>query len=426
MTLTNLVNSVIRIGDGVQTVFTFPFSAVRAADILVDLVGVTGLRTPMNPLHYVVTVGDTSGSVLIAAPNIVPNLQKIYIYRKTAATQETDISRQTSYDPVVVGAVWDKLTMLIQDALTEIALAVRVGPENDPDAILTLLDSSVASAAQDAADAEAAAIAAAASAVAAATFNPALYLTKADNLAGLNNVDTSLTSGLGFSTYMKDLRSTASKAALQTALDLLGLAYKSSVLFTDVNGAAVRLSSEGYATPTDTEFATTAWVEGFLRSAKITLGTSVATTAGTAIDFTGVPSWARRVTIFLDGVSTSGADPLMLRIGAGAIETTSYNGAGAGVSDGGGVSVNAGTTGFLLEYAGTGLTAAATRFGGYRLERMTGNTWVISGNSANVGNSKMGLSGGSKALSGDLDRLRLTTSGGTHTFDAGAVNITWE
>src|SRR5574343_100393 len=165
MTLTNLVNSVIRIGDGVQTVFTFPFSAVRAADVLVDFIGTTGIRTPMNPLHYVVTVGETSGSVLIAAPNIVPNLQKIYIYRKTAATQETDISRQTSYDPIVVGAVWDKLTMLIQDALTELALAVRVGPENDPDAILSLLDSSVASAAQEAADAEAAAIAAAASAV---------------------------------------------------------------------------------------------------------------------------------------------------------------------------------------------------------------------------------------------------------------------
>src|SRR5574343_609414 len=183
MTLTNLVNSVIRIGDGVQTVFTFPFSAVRAADILVDLIGVTGARTPMNPLHYVVTVGDTSGSVLIAAPNIVPNLQKIYIYRKTAAAQE-------------------------------------------------------------AADAEAAASAAAASALAAATFNPALYLAKADKLAGLGNAVTALTSGLGFSSYMAGLRGTANVSALWTALGLGAIAARSSLLFNDLDAAAVRLSSE--------------------------------------------------------------------------------------------------------------------------------------------------------------------------------------
>jgi hypothetical protein len=34
--------------------------------------------------------------------------------------------------------------------------------------------------------------------------------------------------------------------------------------------------------------------------------------------------------------------------------------------------------------------------------------------------------GGSKALSATLDRIRLTTVGGTNTFDAGSVNILYE
>jgi hypothetical protein len=36
------------------------------------------------------------------------------------------------------------------------------------------------------------------------------------------------------------------------------------------------------------------------------------------------------------------------------------------------------------------------------------------------------LSGGSKSLSAVLDRVRITTSGGTDTFDAGKINISYE
>jgi hypothetical protein len=34
--------------------------------------------------------------------------------------------------------------------------------------------------------------------------------------------------------------------------------------------------------------------------------------------------------------------------------------------------------------------------------------------------------GGSKALSGTLDRIRITTVNGTDTFDAGTINILYE
>ena len=37
-----------------------------------------------------------------------------------------------------------------------------------------------------------------------------------------------------------------------------------------------------------------------------TLSTAVASTSGTSIDFTGLPSWVKRITVMFVGVSTSG------------------------------------------------------------------------------------------------------------------------
>jgi hypothetical protein len=36
------------------------------------------------------------------------------------------------------------------------------------------------------------------------------------------------------------------------------------------------------------------------------------------------------------------------------------------------------------------------------------------------------IGGGSVTLSGTLDRVRITTVGGTDTFDAGSINIMYE
>jgi hypothetical protein len=40
----------------------------------------------------------------------------------------------------------------------------------------------------------------------------------------------------------------------------------------------------------------------------ITRGTAVASTSGTTVDFTGIPSWAKRITVMMSGVSTNGTD----------------------------------------------------------------------------------------------------------------------
>jgi len=45
---------------------------------------------------------------------------------------------------------------------------------------------------------------------------------------------------------------------------------------------------------------------------------------------------------------------------------------------------------------------------------------------ADSGTNTSSIGGTSPALSGTLDRVRITTAGGTDTFDAGSVNILYE
>jgi hypothetical protein len=55
------------------------------------------------------------------------------------------------------------------------------------------------------------------------------------------------------------------------------------------------------------------------------------------------------------------------------------------------------------------------------------NVWLGGGGFARSDTaSSQFLCNGSVALSGTLDRVRITTVNGTDTFDAGTINIMWE
>jgi len=155
---------------------------------------------------------------------------------------------------------------------------------------------------------------------------------------------------------------------------------------------------------------------------KIVRGTSVASTSGTSIDFTSIPSWVKRVTFMLQGVSTNGTSVIELRIGSGSITTTGYSGSYVytvlSTATGGSTS----TTGFQVP----GVSAGNIRSGVYTLINLSGNIWVASGCGAfsEVAGSWQG--GGNVTLGGVLDTVRLTTAGGVNTFDAGSVNILYE
>jgi len=149
----------------------------------------------------------------------------------------------------------------------------------------------------------------------------------------------------------------------------------------------------------------------------IQASTAVASTSGTSIDFTSIPSWVRRITVMLNGVSTSGTSILLIQIGSGSITNTGYISQGAN----GTTSVSQ-TTGFGL---GDNNTAALTYYGNAVLNLINANTWTFSSSMAAVNKVAIGA-GGSPSLAGALDRVRITTVNGTDTFDAGTINILYE
>lgn len=155
---------------------------------------------------------------------------------------------------------------------------------------------------------------------------------------------------------------------------------------------------------------------------RMQLGTAQATTSGTSIDFTSVPSWANRITVIMRGISLNGTSYPQLQIGSGSIQTTGYlcSGFFAGASNA--VTGITSTSGFV-----TGAPSATnTTSGQIILTKLTGNTWVAT-TQAGITNTNYGaVSGGDVTLSGTLDRLRLTTVNGTDTFDAGSINVLYE
>jgi hypothetical protein len=151
---------------------------------------------------------------------------------------------------------------------------------------------------------------------------------------------------------------------------------------------------------------------------QITSGTAAASTSGTSIDFNSIPSWAKRITVMLSGVSTNGASLLLLQTGAGSITTSGYLG---GCSKG--ATVNNNSTGFYISLNGS---AGQTMQGILMLAYIGSNTWSQFGSLASGSGDTTSIGGGSIALAGTLDRVRITTVNGTDTFDAGTINILYE
>jgi len=150
----------------------------------------------------------------------------------------------------------------------------------------------------------------------------------------------------------------------------------------------------------------------------ITSGTAVASTSGTSIDFTSIPSWVKRITVMLNGVSTNGASMVVVQLGTGGVPTTSgYQGAVWQTST------------YTQITAGLGVNgnngAADARIGSMTITNITGNTW-ISASLAFLNSATGGGGAGVIALGGTLNLVRITTVNGTDTFDAGTVNILYE
>jgi hypothetical protein len=156
----------------------------------------------------------------------------------------------------------------------------------------------------------------------------------------------------------------------------------------------------------------------------LTLGTEQATTSGTSIDFTSIPSWVKKITVQFVGVSTSGTSDIIVQIGdGGGVETSGYLGGVTRLTTGAATQNN--TNGFGVCEAND----ANTVIHGHMLitvEDSANFTWVASTTTCNSDTGQVNVGAGSKSLSAALDRVRITTAGGADTFDAGAINILYE
>jgi hypothetical protein len=153
--------------------------------------------------------------------------------------------------------------------------------------------------------------------------------------------------------------------------------------------------------------------------APIVSGTAVASTSGTSIDFTGIPSWVKRITVMFSGVSTSGTSVVQIQLGdSGGFETTGYS---SGAQNGNNAP-SFFSAGFPVESGGV---ATWSRGGQLILSLVNSNTWVYS-SCMTAASAQMLFGSGVKTLSDTLTQVRITTVNGTDTFDAGTINIIYE
>jgi hypothetical protein len=157
---------------------------------------------------------------------------------------------------------------------------------------------------------------------------------------------------------------------------------------------------------------------GQMNGGAITSGTAVASTSGTSIDFTSIPSWVKRITVIFNGVSTSSTSNYLIQIGSGSVTTSGYNSTAYTTGNTGLDS----TAGFLISAVNT----AAALTNGHSVITLTGTSTYIQSSVVSAYTLRGMVGGGTVTLGGVLDRVRITTVNGTDTFDAGTINILYE
>lgn len=151
--------------------------------------------------------------------------------------------------------------------------------------------------------------------------------------------------------------------------------------------------------------------------------TAVASTSGTSIEFTSIPSGVKRITVMLNGVSMSAATSnILIQLGTGATPTYTTTGYNAQL-----LTTSASGLNTALQSTGFGiinpLSATITASGTYVLTNLNSNIWTFFGSAAETSGTRMYVGSGGISLAAALTAVRITSS---DTFDAGSINILYE
>lgn len=444
---------------------TGPYAApwpYAAGSIGVAVADDAGVLTPLDPADFTVTpaAATVSGNITLTAPMAALHAGRTLTIERTTPDEQGWAGTQSARE-AGLEAQLDQLVMAVQELRSAVARTLRSTGAlplllpGDDGTVLVWQDGGLASGpdADAIAAAQANAEIAAAAAAAAATFDPALYLSKAGNLAGLTNVVAALTDGLGFSAYMAGLRGLASKTALRDELVLPGIGIVTEATFlTNYNDTTLPtglywVSNTATGRPLD-EFCALIQMPADITGSRVQIAVSfstnrmfvrtgvaggwteigvgrratVATVSGSAFDFTNIPAGVNRIQIGLLGVSLSGTDALTIQLGAGAIQTTGYVGNRGYLGHNQQPSIAAVSNAFFI---GSG-NAASELSGVLTLTRVDTRSWVISGSARYLESvAAIVLTTGGVSLAGVLDRIRISAAG-ANTFDAGAITVSWE
>ena len=244
--------------------------------------------------------------------------------------------------------------------------------------------------------------------------------------AWLNDVNNAVYNGVFQSTTLTATNmvcnGTASGAGFTALVNNVFSAPNPIGSVTPNTGAFTTLTSNGnpVATTTGTQTLTNKTIGSGYGGGVITSGTAVASTSGTSIDFTSIPSWVKRITVMFNGVSSSSTSIKQVQIGAGSAQSTGYTSTSSTV----GTTVGTSTvsSGFCF-----GTNIATDQISGLMvIANVSGNIWVASYSAYGNTTPQSCFGGGTVTLSGALDRVRITTVNGTDTFDAGSINILFE
>lgn len=148
---------------------------------------------------------------------------------------------------------------------------------------------------------------------------------------------------------------------------------------------------------------------------------AIATTSGTAHDFTGIPAGAKKIRLSFAGVSTGGTSNILVQaIVGGSPVTSGYVSTGIRTGNANTTGGGNATNGFMINYT----LATHVLSGSMDITNVTGNTWASS-HSGKILTDTAVHGGGDIALAGVLTGLRVTSVLGD-TFDAGQIGLIYE
>jgi hypothetical protein len=231
--------------------------------------------------------------------------------------------------------------------------------------------------------------------------------------------------GSGYALIVQDEVDPDATPFVITADGLVGLGTPSPINLLDCAGTIGTDAIVGYSSSTSLAIAGIPIISSAIGGDYLRIAgkTAVASTTGTSISFTAIPTWVRRVTVMFAGVSTDSTSPLLVKIGpSGGIVSTGYLSTGARMAAAS-TTVGDSTAGFIINHT----AAADVISGSLVIDVLNPASYIYtSDHTAKASTTAVLSGGGNVTLAGAMTQLSITTVSGTANFDAGSINVLYE